>query len=133
MKKIIMIAVIFLLLSSRDTSVYSETVNETDTNLCEAFKYVLIRSLSEPIDKAIVEIYKDDKEMPEDLTWAAYDTEILKVKQLFGVGGAYEITFKVYPYYRAHISYGEDIITVSETGKLIDYKHLKTYPRVDFE
>lgn len=64
--------------------------------------------------------------------WSSYDTEILKIKQLYGVGGAYEMTLKVEPYYRAHINYGEDIIVVSADGKLIDYEHLKTYPRVDF-
>jgi hypothetical protein len=89
-------------------------------------------SLEKPIDKAIEEIYKDDEEAPEGLNWASYDTEILKIKQLYGVGGAYDITLKVKPYYRAHITYGEDIIVVSADGELIDYKHLKTYPRVDF-
>ncbi|UFT98397.1 DUF3888 domain-containing protein [Radiobacillus kanasensis] len=48
------------------------------------------------------------------------------------MGGTYEITLKVLPYYRAHITYGEDIIVVSEDGKLLDYEHVKTYPRVDF-
>ncbi|WP_096186288.1 hypothetical protein [Evansella halocellulosilytica] len=32
----------------------------------------------------------------------------------------------------AHITYGEDIVTVSDDGELIDYKHLKTYPKVEF-
>lgn len=69
---------------SFNTPVHSATINETDTELCEAFKCALI---SKPIDKAIVEIYKDDKDAPEGLTWVSYDTEILKIKQLYRIGG----------------------------------------------
>ncbi|AGK55220.1 DUF3888 domain-containing protein [Bacillus sp. 1NLA3E] len=81
----------------------TETINEADTELCETVKMALISSLREPVDKAIVEIYKDDEDVPEGLTWASYDTEILKIKQLYGISGIYEITLKVYPYYRAHM------------------------------
>jgi hypothetical protein len=121
-----------ILLTCYHTPAYSQTINEADTELCDTLKYALISSLREPIDKAITEIYKDDENAPEGLTWDSYDTEIIKIKQLYGVGGAYEITLKVHPYYRAHITYGEDIIVVSADGELIDYKHLKTYPNVDF-
>lgn len=109
-------------------TVNAKTINEADTKLCETLKYALINSLRKPIDKAIVKIYKDDKNAPEDLTWASYDTEILKIKQLYGIGGIYEITVKIYPYYRAHMSYGEDIVVIDTEGELISYKHLKTYP-----
>jgi hypothetical protein len=110
----------------------TETILEADSGLCETLGYALINSLGKPIDKAISEIYKEDKDAPENLTWASFQTEILKIKQLYGVGGAYEITLKVYPYYRAHITYGEDIIVVSADGELIKYEHLKTYPKVEF-
>ena len=118
-----------VLLVISNTTVNAKTINEADTELCETLKYALINSLREPIDKAIVEIYKEDKDVPEGLTWASYDTEILKIEQLYGVGGIYEITLKVYPYYRAHMTYGEDKIVVSSDGKLIEYEHLKTYSK----
>ncbi|MEN2766910.1 DUF3888 domain-containing protein [Ornithinibacillus sp. 16A2E] len=132
MKKLTLSLTLIIFLVSYNTPVFSQTINEADTEICETLKYALINSLRDPVDKAISEIYKDDEEAPEGLIWASYDTEILKIKQLSGVGGAYEITLKVQPYYRAHITYGEDIIVVSADGKLIDYEHLKTYPRVDF-
>ncbi|MGP4039214.1 DUF3888 domain-containing protein [Gracilibacillus sp. D59] len=126
-----LIFTIFFLVSYQ-VPAHSQTINEADTELSDTLKYALINSLREPIDRAITEIYKDDKDAPEGLTWASYDTEILKIKQLYGVGGAYEITLKVKPYYRAHITYGEDVIIVSADGKLIDYEHLKTYPLNNF-
>ena len=89
-------------------------------------------SLSEPIDKIIEEIYKDDKDAPEGLTWASYTTKTLKIKQLYGIGGAYEISLKISPYYRAHITYGEDIVVVNTDGVLVDYNHLKTYAKEKF-
>jgi hypothetical protein len=73
-------------------------------------------------------IYKYDKNVPKGLTWASYETEILKIKQLSGIGGLYEITLKVFPYYRAHIGYGEDEVVINSSGELIRYTHLKTYP-----
>ncbi|MFJ5718259.1 DUF3888 domain-containing protein [Neobacillus sp. NPDC093127] len=88
----------------------------------------LISSHREPVDKAFTEIYKNDKNAPVGLTWASYDTEILKIKQLYRIGGLYEISLKVYPYYHAHNSYGEDEVVIKTRGKLISYKHLKTYP-----
>lgn len=110
------------------TRVNAKTINEADTGLCETLKMALISSHREPVDKAITEIYKNDKNAPVGLTWASYDTEILKIKQLYGIGGLYEITLKVYPYYRAHNSYGDDEVVINTRGKLISYKHLKTYP-----
>ncbi|MGG6447390.1 DUF3888 domain-containing protein [Pseudobacillus badius] len=132
MKKFAVILILATVLVTTGTPVYSKTINETDTKLCETLKYALINSLREPIDKAITEIYKHDKEVPEGLAWASFQTEILKIKQLNGIGGKYEITLKVSPYYRAHITYGEDKIVVSSDGELIDYEHLKTYPKVNF-
>ncbi|MFE8699785.1 DUF3888 domain-containing protein [Cytobacillus sp. FJAT-54145] len=76
----------------------------------------------------MIEIYKDNPNAPEGLTWATYDTEILKIKQLYGVVGLYEITLKVNPYYRAHICYGIDEVVINTSGELISYKHLKIYP-----
>jgi Protein of unknown function (DUF3888) len=75
------------------------TINEADTELCDTSEYAFIMSLTDPVSKAIENIYKD---YPETVSWAAYDTEILRIKQLFGVGGAYEVTLKVFPYYGAH-------------------------------
>ena len=111
------------------TRVNAKTVNEADTELCETLKMAFISSNRKPVDKAITEIYKDDKKAQElGLTWASDGTEILKIKQLYGIGGLYEITLKVYPYYRAHNSYGEDEVVINTNGELISYKHLKTYP-----
>ncbi|MEQ2528448.1 DUF3888 domain-containing protein [Bacillaceae bacterium CLA-AA-H227] len=102
MKKIVAIFMIGMLLVISNTTVNAKTINEADTELCETLKYALINTLRQPVDKAITEIYKEDKNAPEGLTWASYDTEILKIKQLYGVGGVYE-------------------------GQLISYKHIKTY------
>ncbi|MFC4560200.1 DUF3888 domain-containing protein [Virgibacillus kekensis] len=132
MNKLVVSLALIIFFVSYNTPAYTQTINEADTELCETLKYALINSLREPVDRALAEIYKDDEYAPEGLTWASYDTNIIKIEQLSGVAGAYEIILKVKPYYRAHITYGEDIIVVSADGKLIDFKHLKTYPRVDF-
>ncbi|MED3550249.1 DUF3888 domain-containing protein [Cytobacillus praedii] len=128
MKKFSVMFMIGVLFVISNITVNAKTINEADTELCETLKYALIGSLREPVDKAIVEIYKGDKNVPEGLTWAAYDTEILNIKQLYGVGGLYELTIKIYPYYRAHMSYGEDEVVINTMGELISFKHLKTYP-----
>jgi hypothetical protein len=128
MKKIAVILMVGMFLVISNTTINAKTINEADTELCETLKYALISILREPVDKAIVEIYKDDKNAPEGLTWATYDTEILKINQLYGVGGLYEITLRVHPYYRAHMSYGIDEVVINTRGELISYKHLKTYP-----
>jgi hypothetical protein len=103
------------------------TINEADTQLCDTIRYAFIMSLSNPIERAIKDLYKD---YPEVVSWAAYDTKILKIKQLYGVGGAYEVKLKIFPYYGAHNGIGEDEIVVRVTsGKniLLSSKHLKTY------
>lgn len=108
--------------------VYHSTLNEAETALCDTFRFALISSLRMPVDKAISEIYKKDKNVPEKLSWAAFDTEILKIRQLYGVGGIYEITLKVYPFYQAHNRYGIDEIIVNTDGGLLGYTHILTYP-----
>jgi hypothetical protein len=105
-----------------------KTINETETELCESLEMALMSSNRKPVDKAINEIYKNDKNVPEGgLSWAAGESELLKIKQVYGVGGLYELTLKVSPYYGAHNSYGEDEVVINTDGKLISYKHLKTY------
>jgi hypothetical protein len=105
------------------TRINAKTVNEADTELCETLKMALISSNRKPVDKVITEIYKEDKKAQElGLTWASDGTEILKIKQLYGIGGLYEITLKVYPYYHAHNSFGEDEVVINTNGELIRYK-----------
>lgn len=130
MKKTAIFLLLVILLTTNHTPAFSKTINEADTDFCDTLKYALINSLREPITKAITEIYKDDPDAPAGITWASYQTQILKIEQLNGVGGAYTITFKVSPYYRAHITYGEDIVVVSADGVLVDYRHVKTFPKV---
>ena len=118
---------VLLFLFSGSKVFYAKTINETDTELYETVKVALISSNREPVDKAISEIYKNDKNAPKDLTWASWETEILKIKQMYGIGGLYEITLKVDPYYGAHNGYGEDEVVINTEGELISFKHLKTY------
>ena len=129
MKKSLVLFIVFLICLNFNNLAYSATVNETDSKLCDAIGLALMISLSKPIDVAIAKIYQDDKEAPEGLIWAPYTTKILKIKQTNGIGGAYEVTLKVSSYYGAHNFYGEDEIVVSAEGKLISFKHLKTYPK----
>lgn len=128
MRTLAMLLLIGMFLLFSNARVDAKTINDAETELCETLKMALISSHRKPIDKAINLIYKHDKNAPENLTWASYDTEILKIKQLYGIEGLYEITLKVYPYYRAHNSYGEDEVVINTMGELIRYKHLKTYP-----
>ncbi|WP_431029993.1 DUF3888 domain-containing protein [Lysinibacillus sp. LZ02] len=127
LKKVFPLMVLLFLISSNEI-LYAKTINEADTELCETIKMALISSNREPVDKAISQIYKDDKNAPEGLTWAAWETNVLRIKQVYGVGGLYEITLKVYPYYGAHNGYGEDEVVINTDGELISFKHLKTYP-----
>ncbi|WP_230932272.1 DUF3888 domain-containing protein [Priestia sp. TSO9] len=122
----ITIGIMFLIISATDVS--AKTINEADTKLCETLNYALMSSLRDPVDKAIVEIYKNDINAPQDLRWDTTGAKILKIKQLYGVGGLYELTLKIKPFYRAHITYGIDEVVVNSNGELIRYKHLKTYP-----
>ncbi|CAH2717430.1 hypothetical protein BACCIP111895_04622 [Neobacillus rhizosphaerae] len=73
---------VLLFLFSGNKVFYAKTINEADTELCETVKAALISSNREPVDKAISEIYKNDKNAPKDLTWASWETEILKIKQV---------------------------------------------------
>jgi Protein of unknown function (DUF3888) len=132
LKKLTIFFILILCFLSFYQPADAHTLSKADTELCDTLKYALISSHREPIDQAIEKIYKDDKHAPEGLTWAVYQTEILKIKQIFGAGGDYEITLMVKPYYRAHITYGEDVITIRTDGKLVRYKHVRTYPKVDF-
>ncbi|ETI70539.1 hypothetical protein BAVI_02284 [Neobacillus vireti LMG 21834] len=128
-KKLAVMLMIGMFSVVTNTSVNAKTINEADTELCETLKMALISSNRKPIDKAITEIYKDDKKAQAlGLSWAGFETELLKIKQVYGIGGLYEITLKVYPYYRAHIGYGEDEVVINTSVELISYKHLKTYP-----
>lgn len=57
-----------MLLVISNKTVNAETING-------AIRMALISSLREPVDKAIVEIYNDDKKAEElGLTWDLYDT-----------------------------------------------------------
>ena len=106
----------------------AKIINEAETELCETLKLALMNSLREPVDKAIVEIYKDDINAPKGLSWDTTGAEILKIKQVYGIGGLYEITLQIEPFYNAHIGYGIDEVVVNSNGELIRYKHLRTYP-----
>ena len=128
MYRLFFLVMIISFFSFTNNQVHAEPMLEAETGFCETYRYALINSLKEPVDKAIIEIYKNGLNAPEGLTWVTYDTEILKIKQVYGVGGLYEITLKVYPYYRSHMGYGEDEVVINTVGKLIKYKHLKTYP-----
>lgn len=79
MKKLTVSMAFIIFLVSNHIPLLSQTINEADTELRETFKYALINSLRDPIDKAISEIYQDDDNAPEGLTWASYATEILKI------------------------------------------------------
>jgi len=120
------IGIMVLIIST--ANVNAKTINEADTTLCDTLNYALMSSLREPVDKAIVEIYKNDINAPQGLRWDTTGANILKIKQLYGVGGLYEITLRIKPFYRAHITYGVDEVVVNSNGELIRYKHLKTYP-----
>jgi hypothetical protein len=127
-KKFIVILIVGVSIVT-NTSVSAKPINEADTKLCDTLYLALMSSLREPVDKGIVEIYKDDENAPKGLRWDVTGAEIIKIKQVHGIGGLYEITLKTMPFHKAHITYGEDIITVNTNGELISYKHLKTYPQ----
>lgn len=129
MKRIVimlMIGTVILVVSN--TTVNAKTINEAETELCETLKLALMNSLREPVDKAIAEIYKDDINAPKGLRWDTAGAEILKIKQVYGIGGLYEITLKIEPFYDAHIGYGIDEVVVNSNGELIRFKHLRSYP-----
>ena len=114
-KKLAVILKIGMFLVINYTRVNAKTVNEADTELCETIKMALISSNRKPVDKAITEIYKDDKKAQEiGLTWASFDTEILQINICMEMVDYMQITLKVYPYYRAHNSYGEDEVVIKK-------------------
>lgn len=112
--------------------VTAEAKNKADTELCDTLTLALMSSLRKPIDQAVAEIYQSDGNAPDGLTWAPFQAELIEIEQVYGAGGLYNITLKIYPYYRAHITYGEDLVVVNSDGELLSYKHLQTYPKVDF-
>ncbi|MFD2045460.1 DUF3888 domain-containing protein [Ornithinibacillus salinisoli] len=128
MKKITIILAITIYLFNF-IPVYAEPINDAETELNDTLVFALISSLRKPVDTAISEIYKDDEDAPSHLNWDAYDTELLHIKQVYGVGGLYEITLKVFPYYGPHNSYGIDEIVVNTSGEVVSYKHIKTYTK----
>jgi Protein of unknown function (DUF3888) len=125
MKRMFQILLVLVIL--QPTIVEAHPINEAETPWEKTLEYTLIQSLSEPITKAIVEIYKDS---PEQVSWAPYLTKIKKIKQLQGIGGSYEVTLIVLPYYGAHNTIGLDEVTIRVAHEvyLISYKHLKSYP-----
>lgn len=131
MKRVVMVCLMAVLFSTFTASARAKTINETDTTLCEAYKLALIRSLAAPVEEAIEKIYKQDPDAPEQLSWDAFSTEVMEMKQVHGVGGSYEVTLLIKPYYRAHITYGEDQVVVTTEGELVAFTHIKTYPKIE--
>ncbi|OAK26515.1 transcriptional regulator [Bacillus wiedmannii] len=123
MKKILIVLSILMFIISYSTFSFQANAKEPDNDIV---KYALIRSLSPSIDKALTEIYNDaTKGIP---SWAGWDTEIMNIKQLYGIGGAYDVKVRVSPYYGPHIGYGIDEITVrvdASGQQLIEYKHIQ--------
>ncbi|WP_255290164.1 DUF3888 domain-containing protein [Bacillus cereus] len=123
MKKILIVLSILMFIISYSTFSFQANAKEPDNDMV---KYALIRSLSPSIDKALTEIYKNATEgIP---SWAGWDTKIMNIKQLYGIGGAYDVKVRVSPYYEPHIGYGIDEITVrvDDSGQqLIEYKHIQ--------
>jgi Protein of unknown function (DUF3888) len=125
MKRIFQILLVLVIF--QPMIVEAHPINEADTPWEKTLEYTLIQSLSEPITKAIDEIYKNS---PEQASWTPYLTKIKKIKQLDGVGGFYDVTVRVSPYWGAHNTIGLDEVTIRVAHEvyLISYKHLKSYP-----
>lgn len=125
MKRIFILLLVLVII--KPVIVEARPINQADTPWEKTLEFTLINSLSEPITNAINEIYKDS---PEQVSWAPYLAKIKKIKQLEGVGGSYEVTLIVLPYYGAHNTIGLDEITVRVAHEvyLVNYKHLKSYP-----
>jgi hypothetical protein len=74
----------------------------------------------------LAEIYKDaPRGIPQ---WAGWETEIINIKQLHGIGGSYAVIVRVYPYYGPHIGNGIDEITIriaAEGQEVTDFKHIR--------
>lgn len=86
MKNIVARFLISLFSINLHAPVYTETINEPDTKLCELLQYALIIGLSKTVNKVIENIYKNDNNVLENLIWASYGIEILKIKQIGGIG-----------------------------------------------
>ncbi|PEW65099.1 transcriptional regulator [Bacillus cereus] len=123
MKKILIVLSILMFIISYSTFSFQANAKEPDNAMV---KYALIRSLSPSIDKALTEIYKNATEgIP---SWAGWDTKIMNIKQLYGIGGTYDVKVRVSPYYGPHIGHGIDEITVrvdASGQQLIEYKHIQ--------
>jgi hypothetical protein len=119
-KKLVSFFIVLLII----TSTVVAQANNIKVNH-EKMNYALIMSLSPSINKALSEIYKDSsKGTPQ---WGGWETEILVIDQLFGVGGSYDVTLNVHPYYGEHTGEGIDEIKIrveSSGQKIIHYKHL---------
>ena len=90
-KKLITFFIMLLIIASTNT-VQANNSNQANKNSVnhEKLYYALIMSLSPSIEKAIFDTYKDASEgIPQ---WAGWDTKILEVQQLQGVGGSYDVT-----------------------------------------
>jgi Protein of unknown function (DUF3888) len=125
MKRIFILLLVLVII--KPLIVEASPINQADTPWEKTLEFTLINSLSEPITNAINEIYKDS---PEQVSWAPYLAKIKKIKQLEGIGGSYDVTLIVLPYYGAHNTIGLDEITVRVAHEvyLVNYKHLKSYP-----
>lgn len=120
-KKLISFFIVLLIV----TSTVVAQANNIKVNH-EKLNYALIISVSPSINKALTDTYKDSSEgVPQ---WAGSDTEVLEIEELFGVGGSYDVTVKVYPYYGVSITKGEEEIKIrveSSGQKVISNKHLQ--------
>jgi hypothetical protein len=104
-KKLISFFIVLLIV----TSTVVAQANNIKVNQ-DKLDYSLIMSISPSINKALSEIYKDSPEgVPQ---WGGWDTEIVEIDELFGVGSSYDVTVKVHPYYSDHIIQGEVEIKV---------------------
>ena len=119
-KKLVSFFIVLLII----TSTVVAQANNIKVNH-EKMNYALIMSLSPSINKALSEFYKDSKEGTPQ--WGGWETEILVIDQLFGVGGSYDVTLKVHPYYGEHSREMIDEIKIRvESGgqRIISSKHL---------
>jgi len=126
-KKLITFFIMLLIVTST-LAVQASNSNQDNKNPAtqEKLYYALIMSLAPSIEEALSDTYKDvSKGIPQ---WAGWDTEILEIKQLQGVGGAYDVTVEVRPYYGALIGEGIDEIEIrveASGQKIINNKHIQ--------
>ena len=118
-KKLVSFFIILLIV----TSTVVAQANNIKVNH-EKLNNSLIMSISPSINKALSEIYKDSpKGVPQ---WGGWDTEIVVINELFGVGSSYDVTVKVHPYYSNHIIQDEVEIKIrlETSGQKIISKNL---------